>query len=161
MGDNAKQKVIDCTAADNVYLHKDFHGALCYAIKYLDDNYGRDETVEYLKQVGSTYFRPLSDQLRREGLSALEKHWRKVFADEGGVFEIGYEGDMLVLEVAECPAVTHLKNQNQFCTDRFCESTVVVNDAICKAAGYECSCSYEAGIGKCIQKFWKKSRNQE
>jgi len=27
-------------ASDNVYLHKDFHGALSIAIDYLDRNYG-------------------------------------------------------------------------------------------------------------------------
>ena len=37
-----KIKVIDRKASDNEYMHEDFHGALCYAIKYLDDNYGQN-----------------------------------------------------------------------------------------------------------------------
>ncbi len=41
MAENSdKIKVLNCKASDNEYLHKDFHGALCYGIKYLDDVYG-------------------------------------------------------------------------------------------------------------------------
>ena len=53
MAENSdKIKVLNCKASDNEYLHKDFHGALCYGIKYLDDVYGQDATAEYIKQVG-------------------------------------------------------------------------------------------------------------
>jgi hypothetical protein len=41
-------------------------------------------------------------------------------------------------------------------TNRYCETTVNVNKAICEAAGYDCRCTYEPGVGKCVQKFWKK-----
>ena len=36
--------ILEQKASDNQYLHKDFHGALCYAIKYLDDNFGEEIT---------------------------------------------------------------------------------------------------------------------
>lgn len=149
-------KVIDCKASDNVYMHKSFHGALCAGIKYLDDKYGEEATVEYLKQVGRTYFRPLSEQLKTKGLEALETHWRKTFSAEEGDFSLRYDDDTLVLEVNECPAVSYLKANNALKTNRYCETTVVVNETICQAAGYECSCDYQPGEGKCIQKFWKK-----
>ena len=151
-----KIKVIDCKASDNEYLHKDFHGALCCAIKYLDDNYGHDATAEYFKQVGTTYFAPLTQQLKKDGLKALENHWQKVFSKEGGKFRLHYEDQMRVLTVDKCPAIAHLKKINQFFTERYCESTVVVNETICNVAGYRCSCQYEPGKGKCVQKFWKE-----
>ncbi len=44
MTDQEKIKVLDCKASDNEYLHKDFHGALCYAIKYLDST--RDSFIQ-------------------------------------------------------------------------------------------------------------------
>ena len=153
---NDKIKVIDCAASDNVYMHKDFHGALGYAIKYLDETLGEEATREYLTQVGKTYFAPLSERLRGQGLSALENHWRKTFGEEGGRFDLRYEGDVLVLEVKECPAVAHMKAHNQFSTERFCETTVVVNETVCGAAGYECECTYVPGAGTCVQRFWKK-----
>lgn len=150
-----KIKVLECKATDNVYMHKDFHGVLCYGIKYVDEKYGPEATKEYLQQVGETVYAPLTDALQKDGLSALEKHWKDVFTKEEGKFSISYEDDTLVLTVDECPAVAHLKKTNCFHTDRFCESTVVVNETVCHRAGYKCSCEYERGIGKCVQKFWK------
>lgn len=156
MAENDKfLKVIDCKASDNVYMHKDFHGGICTGIKYLDEEFGEEATVEYLKQVGRTYFQPLSEQLRSRGLVALEDHWRRIFTAEGGAFSLRYDEETLVLEVSECPAVAHLIKINQLHTNRFCESTVVVNETVCQAAGYECSCVYQPGEGKCVQKFWK------
>jgi hypothetical protein len=148
-------RVLDCKAADHVYLHKDFHGALCYGIKYLDDHYGAKATSEYLRQVGRSYFAPLSQQLRAGGLAALEKHWNAVFTKEGGRFTLERQGEVLVLTVHECPAIAHLKKINQLFTPRYCETTVVVNETICSEAGYACSTDYEPGAGRCVQKFWK------
>jgi hypothetical protein len=150
-----KVKVIDCKQSDNEYLHKDFHGALCYAIKYLDDKFGEKATEEYLIQVGNTYFKLLADKLKKEGLSALESHWRHIFQKEQGQFKMYYDNDKLILEVSECPAIAHLKKRDIFYTERYCQTTVVVNRTLCQQAGYQCSCEYESGKGKCIQKFWK------
>ena len=148
-------KILDCKADDNVYLHKDFHGALCYGIKYLDDHFGPEATAEYLRQVGRSYYSLLTKDLQRDGLPALEMHWNQVFTQEGGKFEMKYEDGTLVLSVHECPAVAHLKKNGQLFTNRYCETTVVVNDTICREAGYAASCAYEPGAGRCIQKFWK------
>ena len=145
-------------ASDNEYMHKDFHGALCYAIKYLDDNYGQGATKEYLQQVARAYFVPLTENLKTQGLEALEGHWRDVFTREGGKFDIGYEDNKLVLKVTQCPAIAHLKEKNMLYTDRYCLTTVVVNKTICQEAGYDCSCEYEAGTDRCIQKFWKEQK---
>jgi len=148
-----KPKILDCKATDNEYLHKDFHGALCYTIKYLDENYGYETTNDYLKQVALNCYSPLIRSLKDKGLSALEKHWRTIFTKEDGLFNLNYENKMLVLRVERCPAISHLKKSNQLFTTRYCETTVVVNQTICEAAGYKCSCQYEPGEGKCVQKI--------
>jgi predicted ArsR family transcriptional regulator len=149
-------RVLDCKATDHEYLHKDFHGALCYGIKYLDDHFGPEATTAYLRQVGRSYFAPLSQQLRDEGLAALEKHWREIFTKEGGAFSLEIQDGVLTLTVHNCPAIAHLKRINQLFTPRFCETTVVVNETVCGEAGYKCSCHYEPGEGRCVQKFWKE-----
>jgi hypothetical protein len=148
-------RVIDCKKSDNEYLHKDFHGALCYAIKYLDDHYGPQATEDYLVQVGKTYFAPLSEKLKTEGLNVLEAYWRRIFEKEHGRFTLRYEGETLILDVQECPAIAHLKKNNLLFTDRYCQTTVVTNETICAEAGYQCRCEYVPGEGKCVQTFWK------
>ena len=151
-----KIKVIDRKASDNEYMHKDFHGALCYAIKYLEDNYGLGSVEQYLQQVARTYFSPLTEKLKIQGLKVLEDHWRDIFTREDGKFNINYQGDVLVLEVEKCPAILYLKEKNMLYTDRHCLTTVVVNKTICQEAGYDCRCESETGKGNCVQKFWKE-----
>jgi hypothetical protein len=43
-----KRKVLERSASDNRYLHKDFYGALCYVIKYLDETLGYYAVTRYL-----------------------------------------------------------------------------------------------------------------
>jgi hypothetical protein len=148
-------KVLDLRGSEHEYLHKDFHGALCYAIRYLDERFGPEATDEYLRQVGSNNYKPLIDALKAQGLPALERHWQIVFGQEGGKFRMFREGDHLVLAVDECPAIAHLKKTGQFFTKRFCQTTVMVNQAVCQSAGFEASCEYEPGEGRCVQRFWK------
>ena len=152
------KKTVDRKASDNTYMHKDFHGALCYAIKYLEDHFGDDAVTEYLRQVATTCFAPLTEKLKAEGLKALEDHWRDIFTKEGGEFLICYEEGKLVLDVAQCPAILHLKEKNMLYTDRYCQTTAVVNETVCAEAGYRCSCEYEPGKGRCVQKFWKEKK---
>lgn len=149
-------KVIDCQASDHEYLHQDFHGALCYGIKYIADKFGAQALTAYLQRVARTFYAPLIEQLKQQGLPALEKHWREIFTTEHGDFQLEYDNDTLVLTVNRCPAVCHMKEHGQFCTDQYCQTTVIVNETICADAGYRCSCNYQPGAGQCVQKFWQE-----
>ncbi|HXK61086.1 MAG TPA: hypothetical protein PLP42_14455 [Acidobacteriota bacterium] len=157
---DSKLKILDCQASDHEYLHKDFHGALCYSIYYLDQKLGPQATRDYLVEVGRKNYKELVRRLRAEGLPALERHWQEVFTREGGKFRMEYEGQTLVLTVEECPAIAHLKKTGQLFTTRYCETTVVVNETICAEAGYSASCQYEPGEGRCVQKFWKETESK-
>jgi hypothetical protein len=149
-------RVLELNSSDNEYLHKDFHGALCYAIKYLDETFSPEATSEYLRQIGREVFSLLITALKRDGLIALERHFKQVFELEGGQAEFRHEDNCLVLNVSKCPAIAHLKSTGQLFTERYCETTVHVNKAICDATGYQCSCKYTPGMGCCVQKFWRK-----
>jgi len=148
---------MDQRAADHAYLHKDFYGALAEAIAYLDATYGPEATADYLTQVGRQAYAALIDEMKREGLAAMACHLTDVFSKEQGRFRLHYEPDRLLLEVDECPAIRHLKNSGRFFSDRFCESTVQVNAAICSSAGFRSSCTYQPKQGRCIQAFWKEN----
>ena len=151
-----EKKILDQQASDNEYLHPDFHGALSFALKYLEDTDGPEAVTEYLQQVGNIFFAPLSDRLKKDGLPVLESHFRSVFEKEHGAFTMTHQGEVLVLEVHECPAIAYLKQNDQLFSERFCETTVVLNETICRNAGFRSSCEYEPGQGRCIQKFWKE-----
>ena len=136
-------------------VHKDFHGAFSYGIQFIMQSYGMDGLRAYLEKLADTVYAPLVKALDVEGLSALRDHWERIFTLEGGKFELRDEGDVLVLDVHECPAIAHLKRQGYTIDPNFCEHTRILNEAICKRAGYQSSVEYDQQAGRCVQRFWK------
>ena len=49
------KEIMNRTACDNAYLHKDFHGALSSALFYLEGMYGADAVREYLRQFATAF----------------------------------------------------------------------------------------------------------
>lgn len=137
-------------------VHKDFHGALSYGIQFLVERHGLDGLRRYLNGLADSVYAPLVKQLRAEGLPALRRHWQEIFTLEGGRFDLHDEGDTLVLEVHECPAITHMKKHGYAIAPHFCEHTRLLNEAICSRAGYACSVDYDQEAGRCVQRFWKE-----
>ena len=132
------------------------HGAMSYGIQFLTDRYGFEEAQAYLRQMARAVYKPLIARLKKRGLTALRDHWRRIFTLEEGRFALQRKGPMLELRVKQCPAIHHMKKMGYPIADRFCESTRIVNEEICHAAGYECSVDYDQSKGKCIQRFWTK-----
>jgi len=136
-------------------VHKDFHGALSYGLQFLDDRFGPEALETFLCGLADTVYRPLAEALRERGLEALREHWQQVFELEGGDVDVEMEDDTLVLTVQACPAVCHLHARGYAVAERFCEHTRLVNDAICRAAGYAASVEYDQAAGRCVQRFWR------
>ncbi|MFH1008793.1 MAG: hypothetical protein V1800_15055 [Candidatus Latescibacterota bacterium] len=142
---------------EHVNVHKDFHGAMSYGMQHVCERYGEEAMAEFLERVAKGVYGPLSERLKKEGLTALEEHWRHIFTIEEGDFDLGYEGDQLVLHVHQCPAIHHMQAHGYAIAERYCEHTRLVNEGICRAAGYECSVEYDQEKGRCVQSFWKES----
>ena len=139
-------------------VHKDFHGCLSYGLKFLAENYGRVEVEEYLRRVARNVYGPLIESLRVRGLPALRDHWNNLMTLEAADFELCMESDnVLVLEVKRCPAIHHMREHGYHIYDQFCESTRIINDEVCRAAGYACSTEYDQETGRCIQRFRKEA----
>lgn len=137
-------------------VHKDFHGAMSYGLKYVHENYGEEGVRQYLVNVANTVYAPLSQDLAKNGLRALEQHWRRIFDLEGARYELSYDGDALDLKIDECPAISHMKKHGYEIYDQFCDHCRVVNTEICRNAGYESSTDYDQNAGKCLQRFWRE-----
>ncbi len=141
-------------------VHKDFHGAMSYGIQYIHKKYGETEMVEYLRQLAHTIYLPLIEALKTKGLPALYEHWDYVFTIESADFEIGYEeNDVLFLKVKKCPVIHHMQEHNYQVAEKYCEHCKIINEEICRSAGYESSLEYDQDKGSCVQKFWKRSNN--
>lgn len=137
-------------------VHKDFHGALSYGLQFLDDHCGEDARNAFLSSLADSVYRPLVEDIRSRGLAALRDHWREVFAIEEGEIELRDQGETLELHVLRCPAIAHMTAHDYTIAAKFCEHTRVVNEAVCRAAGFQSEVEYEQAAGRCIQRFWRR-----
>jgi predicted ArsR family transcriptional regulator len=126
------KKVMRRTAADSVYLHKDFHGALSAGIEYVHQCYGAQAVRDYLRRFAASYYAPLTAAMRQRGLAAMKEHLERVYQTEGGTIEITCSEDELLLEVMACPAITHMRACGYPVARLFCETTRSVFAAICE-----------------------------
>lgn len=151
------KRVMRRRASDNVYLHKDFHGALSAAIEYLDHNFGAEAVREYLRQFALTYYAPVRDDLRQRGLVALKEHFERIYAVEGADVDIRLTDDELVVTVPECPAVTHMRSRGYHVARLFVEATRTVNEALCEGTPFAAELvDYDPQTGGSIQRFCRR-----
>ena len=144
-------------ASDNIYLHKDFHGALSTGIEYLDQKYGPEAVREYLRQFACAFYAPLTQALKERGLIASKEYFERIYELEGGQIGISLSDDEMVLEVAACPAVTHMRQQGYVAARLFHETTKTVNEAICEGTPFSAELlEYDEQTGRSKVRFFRR-----
>jgi hypothetical protein len=152
------KEILDRRAADNEYLHPDFHGAFSAGLQYLDDNYGADAVRRYLREFTLSYYAPLMAEIKNRGLVALRDHFEKIYRDEGAEVEISGDENELLIRVAACPAVMHIQNNNYLLANLFGESTRVVNETLCEGTPFFAELlDYDPQTGAGTQLFARKT----
>ena len=137
-------QIMHRTASDNLYLHKDFHGALSIGIEYLHQTYGEEAVCRYLWQFATRWYAPLTHELCERGLVALQEHFERIYALEGGHITITRTEDELILHVDACPAVTYMRQQGYPVAMLFCETTRTVNGPLVAILVYYLTTTYQA-----------------
>jgi len=152
------KQVMRRKAADNVYLHKDFHAALSRGIAYLDEHYGEQAVRDYLRAFALSFYEPLRQTLRERGLGALREHIETLYRAEGGEVACVLSGDELVVRVEACPAVQHMRAHGQPVARLFHETTRTVNEAICEGTPFTAELlAYDTETGRSVQRFRRRS----
>ncbi len=151
------KKTMKRRASDNVYLHKDFHGALNQALVYLERNFGGEAVGEYLRQFAGNFYSPLTRDLKKRGLDALKDHLERIYTLEGADFRIERSADELVLTVDACPAVAHIRKMGLPVSRHFSETTKTLNAAICEGTGYEFELiEYDPESGRRVERYSRR-----
>ncbi len=152
------KEVMRRTAADNPYLHKDFHGAMSTGIAYLHERYGEEAVRKYLRQFVEAYHAPLKEAIRRRGLAALQEYLERTYGIEGGDIEIACSEDELVLKVAACPAVTHMREHGYPVADLWVETDGTVNKQLCEGTAFAFELlEYDSETGRSVQRFYRRA----
>ena len=151
------KEVMRRLASDNVYLHKDFHGALSDGLIYLEQRYGGEAVREYLRQFASAFYAPLTQAIRERGLAALQEHIERTYALEGGEVRITRSDDEMWLEVVSCPAVRHLREAGYAVAPLFGETSKTVYETICAGTPFECQwLDYDETTGRAALRFFRR-----
>ena len=153
------KEVMRRKASDNVYLHKDFHGALSNGIQFIHEKYGAEAVRDYLRQFVAAYYSALKAEIKRRGLAALRDHFEKIYRLEGGVISMECSKDELRLEVEACPAVSHMRRRGYPVAALFYETTKTVNEALCVDSPFDAELiSYDNANGHSIQRFYRRKQ---
>ncbi|MCA1809144.1 MAG: hypothetical protein ABR497_00290 [Kiritimatiellia bacterium] len=151
------RETITRRAADNVYLHRDFHCALNEALDYLDANYGAAAVREYLRRFAASYHAPLTAAICRRGLPALREYLEEIYRIEGGRMKLAGDADQLRLEVLECPAVVHIRRQGRQPCARFVETVRTVYATICTGTPFVFTLlDYDPATGAGVRLFKRR-----
>ena len=145
------------SAADNAYLHKDFHGALSRGIDYIEIRFGEEAVREYLRRFTVAYYAPVIEQISERGLPALREHFETIYAIEGGEVEFTRTADELVLRVAASPAVMHMRAHGYPVARLFVETVKTVNEALCAGTPFTAELvAYDPETGRSVQRFSRR-----
>ena len=151
------KEVMVRSAADNAYMHKDFHGALSRALIYLQECYGDEAVRDYLRQFARSFHAPLTQAVKERGLIALKEHYEHIYAIEGGAVSITLGDDELIMSTSANPAVIYLREHNQPVAPLFDETIRTVNAAICEGTPYTAVVlSYDEVTGGCAVRFARR-----
>jgi hypothetical protein len=151
------KEVMNRTAADNAYMHKDFHGALSTALLYLEETYGADAVRAYLRQFAATFYAGLTDGLKTRGLIVLKEHFETIYKLEEGVAAFQLTPHELLMNVDACPAVMHMRKIGQPVSPLFYETTKTVNETICEGTPFMAELlSYDHETGRSAVRFSRR-----
>ncbi|MHB9129536.1 MAG: hypothetical protein ACYDBB_00415 [Armatimonadota bacterium] len=146
------------SAADNTYLHKDFHGALSTGIEYLHQHYGEEAVRGYLHQFAATFYAPLTRAINERGLVAMQEHLERTYTLEGGEVTLDFTGEQLTLHVKTCPAVMHMREQGYPVARMFSETSRTVYATICEGTPFAVEIlAYDERTGACCVRFTRRT----
>ncbi len=149
------REVMRRSAADNEYLHQDFHGALSTGLQYLQDIYGPEAVIEWLQQIADTLYTPLKEELRQRGLVAVRDYLQQLYDDEGGEMELQLRDGELLVHVRQCPAVAHMRENGYEVADMWVETTRTIYSRLLQDMPYSFELvKYDDAMGETRMRFY-------
>jgi hypothetical protein len=132
--------------------HADFYLAVNATFRFILTRFGPEKLRDYWRELGATYYRPVSDRWKSHGMAGVAEYWRAFFrAEPGAEVEVTTAGEEVRLEVRRCPVIHHLREQGREIVPCFCQHCYFVSEAIAQPAGW--TVRVEGGAGSCVQRF--------
>lgn len=139
--------------------HADFYFATNATFRFILGRFGYEKLKQYWTDIGTSYYKPVSEKWKQGGLAAVADYWRAFFAAEPGAdVEIIANAHEVKLEVRTCPLIKHLRDHQREIVPCICQHCYFVSEAI--AAPSEMTVRVSGGNGCCTQRFVLSSRNE-
>ena len=130
----------------------DFYFAINATFRFIEKQFGPDGLRRYWREIGSTYYAPVTAAWKSGGLPAVADYWRAFFAAEPGAeVQVEVTPDGMSLDVRVCPAIKHLRAHAREIVPCFCQHCYYVSEAMAAPAGL--TVRVEGGNGACRQTF--------
>lgn len=135
----------------------DFYFAINATFRFILQRFGLERLRGYWTELGTQYYAPLAAAWKQHSLPGIAAYWRAFFAAEPGAEVRVQESDeAVVVEVAVCPALRHLRAHCREIVPCFCQQCYFVNEAIAAPAGF--TVRVAGGNGSCRQTFLPRDR---
>ena len=141
---------------DNNELHRDFHGTTNTTLNYIAEHFGVEALKGILRKTGHDVYKSIREKLERGDASELVEHLNWFFFREQGRYRLTVNGDEIIFEVLECPAIRHLHKLGETPSPNICLQTSEVNAGMCEGTQWESSLEV-LGEGRCVQTFRRKA----
>ena len=139
--------------------HADFYLATNATFRFILGRFGYEKLKQYWTDIGTSYYKPVSEKWTLGGLAAVADYWRAFFAAEPGAdVAVIANADEVKLEVRTCPLIKHLRDHGREIVPCFCQHCYFVSEAMAAPAGMTVRIS--GGNGSCTQRFVLQSRNE-
>ena len=131
----------------------DFYFAINATFRFIKNRFGMDQLIRYWVDLGkSSYYQPVAEDWKKRGLDAVAEYWKDFFAAEPeAMVNVSTDGSIVRLEVAQCPAILHLKKHSREIVPEFCQHCYFVSNSLAACAGLEARVA--GGAGSCVQTF--------
>lgn len=130
----------------------DFYFAIHATFRFIIEKYGRNAWIRYLRDLGRGYFAPVNEQWSREGLSGVAAYWKEFFnAEPGADVSIVESDNEVIIEVHQCPIISHLRSSERKIISCFCQHCYYLNNARAEEAGM--SMMVKGGAGSCTHHY--------
>jgi hypothetical protein len=131
---------------------REWFGIYNMLFRHMKDTFGEDELKEYLKYLGDTAYKDVSDDFSINGLERICERYTANFVKDGGKASASMEGEKLVIGVDECPAFNYMLNsENPYDKpeEYYCDCCCRLQSRVLENAGYELDISDINHQGSC------------
>ena len=135
---------IERKAADNKYLHKDFHVTADIGIAYVGETYGDDAVKDYLTQYAKSFYKLLAEEVKLKGLAPLKANFENVYKKEEWFEHLHttLTEKELKVKIDKCPGVSFMKQSGHTPSKWYKETTYTVYKVLAEMCGLDFRVNY-------------------